>query len=70
VINQIVVENRKLLGVDVDTTLMYFQKKQEDDAQFFYAIEPDDKCAVNNIFRSTSELDVHIKSLEMLLSLT
>jgi hypothetical protein len=33
--NQIVAENRKLLGVDVDTTLMYFQKKQEDDAQRF-----------------------------------
>jgi hypothetical protein len=48
--NQIVAENRKLLGVDVDTTLMYFQKKQEDDAQFFYAIEPDDKGAVKNIF--------------------
>jgi hypothetical protein len=27
VINQIVAENQKLFGVDVDTTLMYFQKK-------------------------------------------
>jgi hypothetical protein len=28
--NQIAADNRKLLGVDVDTTLMYFQKKQEE----------------------------------------
>jgi zinc finger SWIM domain-containing protein 3 len=42
--NHIVAENRRLLGVDVDTTLMYFQKKQEDDAQFFYTIEPDHWC--------------------------
>jgi zinc finger SWIM domain-containing protein 3 len=48
--NHIVAENQRLLGVDVDTTLMYFQKKQEDDAQFFYTIEPDDKGAVKNIF--------------------
>jgi hypothetical protein len=27
--NQIASDNCKLLGVDVDTTLMYFQKKQE-----------------------------------------
>jgi len=48
--NHIAAENRKFLGVDVDTTLVYFQKKQEEDPQFFYAIEPDDAGFLKNIF--------------------
>jgi hypothetical protein len=48
--NQIAADNRKLLGVDVDTTLMYFQKKQEDDPQFFYDVEADENGVVKNIF--------------------
>lgn len=34
----------------MDTTLLYFQKKQEEDPEFFYAIEPDKNGAVKNIF--------------------
>jgi hypothetical protein len=31
-------------------TLVYFQKKQEEDSQFFYDIESDDDGFVKNIF--------------------
>lgn len=49
-INLISAENRKLIGVDVNTTLLYFKKKQEEDPEFFYAIEPDETGAAKNIF--------------------
>jgi hypothetical protein len=49
-INLIAAKNRKLIGVDVNTTLLYFKKKQEEDPKFFYAIEPDEIGAVKNIF--------------------
>jgi MULE transposase domain len=49
-INLIAAENRKLIGVDVNTTLLYFKKKQEEDPKFFYAIEPDEIGAVKNVF--------------------
>jgi hypothetical protein len=45
---------------------MYFQKKQEDDSQFFYSIESDDNGVVKNFFGLTGELDVPIKNLEIL----
>uniref|UniRef100_J3KXX0 SWIM-type domain-containing protein n=1 Tax=Oryza brachyantha TaxID=4533 RepID=J3KXX0_ORYBR len=48
--NEVSAENRSLLGVDVDTTLCYFQKKKEKDPEFFYAIDLDENGAVKNIF--------------------
>jgi MULE transposase domain len=36
--------------LDVETTLAYFQKKQEEDVEFFYAINTDDNGAVRAIF--------------------
>jgi zinc finger SWIM domain-containing protein 3 len=41
---------RKLMGIDVKTVLMHFQKKYEEDPQFFYAIEPDENGVVKNFF--------------------
>ncbi|XP_078174761.1 protein FAR1-RELATED SEQUENCE 5-like isoform X2 [Carex rostrata] len=47
--NQIVEENRRLVGIDVETTLAHFNKKQEEDSEFFFAIEPDSDGVVKNI---------------------
>jgi hypothetical protein len=41
---------RKLMGIDVKTVLMHFQKKYEEDPQFFYAIEPDENGVVKIFF--------------------
>ncbi|KAJ1685819.1 hypothetical protein LUZ63_017209 [Rhynchospora breviuscula] len=48
--NVIATDNRKLLGVDVDRTLLHFQKKQEVDEEFFYAIDADEDGFVRHIF--------------------
>jgi hypothetical protein len=48
--NQIATRNRKLIGVDVETTLAYFREKQEEDPEFFYAIDADDAGAVKHVF--------------------
>ncbi|KAJ1703888.1 hypothetical protein LUZ63_003667 [Rhynchospora breviuscula] len=40
--NKISQENRKLVGRDVETTLIYFRKKQEVDKDFFYEVDVDD----------------------------
>ncbi|XP_078177442.1 protein FAR1-RELATED SEQUENCE 5-like [Carex rostrata] len=42
-------ENRRLVGVDVETTLVYFRKKQEEDPEFFFAVETDDDGVAINI---------------------
>jgi hypothetical protein len=41
--NQIATQNRKIIGVDVENTLGYFIEKQEEDPEFFYAIDKDDQ---------------------------
>ena len=38
VINKIIKENMRFVGVDVEITLGYFNKKQEEDSEFFFAI--------------------------------
>ncbi|XP_078152790.1 protein FAR1-RELATED SEQUENCE 5-like isoform X2 [Carex rostrata] len=48
--NLIAGDNRKLIGIDVHTTLMYFQKRQEEDPEFFHSIEADEDGVVKNIF--------------------
>ncbi|XP_078165599.1 protein FAR1-RELATED SEQUENCE 7-like [Carex rostrata] len=47
--NQIVKENMRFAGVDVETTLGYFNKKQKDDPEFFFAIETEGNGVVQNI---------------------
>ncbi|KAJ4801230.1 Protein FAR1-RELATED SEQUENCE 5 [Rhynchospora pubera] len=48
--NVIALDNRGLIGVDVETALTYFRKKQEDDPEFFYAIEADEDGHMKHIF--------------------
>ncbi|KAJ4817786.1 Protein FAR1-RELATED SEQUENCE 5 [Rhynchospora pubera] len=48
--NKIAQENRKLVGRDVETTLIYFRKKQEVDKDFFYELDVDDDGVVRNLF--------------------
>ncbi|KAJ1698440.1 hypothetical protein LUZ63_006952 [Rhynchospora breviuscula] len=48
--NKISQENRKLVGRDVETTLIYFRKKQEVDKDFFYEVDVDDDGVVRNLF--------------------
>ncbi|KAJ1685706.1 hypothetical protein LUZ63_019481 [Rhynchospora breviuscula] len=48
--NRISQENRKLVGRDVETTLIYFRKKQEVDKDFFYEVDIDDDGVVRNLF--------------------
>ncbi|KAJ4757333.1 FAR1-related sequence 1 [Rhynchospora pubera] len=50
VTNVIAMDNRKLLGVDVDRTLLHFQKKKEVDSKFFYAVDADEDGFVKHIF--------------------
>jgi MULE transposase domain len=47
--NQIVTQNRKLIGVDVETTLTYFREKQGEDPELFYAIDADDAGVVKHV---------------------
>jgi MULE transposase domain len=49
--NQIATEKKKIIGLDVETTLAYFRKKkQEEDVEFFCAIDTDDNGAAQTIF--------------------
>ncbi|KAJ4764929.1 Protein FAR1-RELATED SEQUENCE 5 [Rhynchospora pubera] len=48
--NKIAQDNRKLVGRDVETTLIYFRKKQEVDKDFFYELDVDDDGVVRNLF--------------------
>jgi hypothetical protein len=36
--------------VDVETSLAYFQEKQEEDHEFFYTIDADDISAIKHVF--------------------
>lgn len=44
--NQIAAQNRNIIGVDVETALACFRKKQEEDVEFFYAIDADENGTV------------------------
>jgi MULE transposase domain len=49
--NQIATKKKKIIGLDVETTLAYFRKKkQEEDVEFFCAIDTDDNGAAQTIF--------------------
>ncbi|KAJ1691397.1 hypothetical protein LUZ63_015552 [Rhynchospora breviuscula] len=48
--NQIASENRRFVGVDVEATLVYFQKKKEEDSEFYYDVEIDEDGHLKNIF--------------------
>ncbi|KAJ4787968.1 FAR1-related sequence 5 [Rhynchospora pubera] len=48
--NVIGAENKKYLGVDIDSTLLHFQKKKEVDSEFFYAVDADEDGFVRHIF--------------------
>lgn len=52
-----------LVGIDVEITLSYFQKKQESDLKFFFSIEPDDDGVVKNQFCIDGRGDGHALSL-------
>ncbi|KAJ4799444.1 FAR1-related sequence 5 [Rhynchospora pubera] len=48
--NVIASENRRLVGIDVESSLVYFQKKKEEDAEFFYDVEIDKSGRLKNMF--------------------
>ncbi|KAJ3688749.1 hypothetical protein LUZ61_017913 [Rhynchospora tenuis] len=48
--NEVAIQNRSLIGVDVESTLVYFQKKKEEDSEFFYAVEIDENGRLKNFF--------------------
>ncbi|KAJ4811762.1 Protein FAR1-RELATED SEQUENCE 5 [Rhynchospora pubera] len=48
--NVIASENRRMVGIDVESSLVYFQKKKEEDAEFFYDVEIDESGRLKNIF--------------------
>ncbi|KAJ1696797.1 hypothetical protein LUZ63_005309 [Rhynchospora breviuscula] len=48
--NVIATDNKKLIGVDIDRTLLFFQRKQADDPEFFYSIDADEDGFVKHIF--------------------
>ncbi|KAJ1698795.1 hypothetical protein LUZ63_007307 [Rhynchospora breviuscula] len=48
--NEIAYQKYKILGVDVDSTSVYFQKKQEDDPEFFCAVDVDKSGRLKNLF--------------------
>ncbi|KAJ3707987.1 hypothetical protein LUZ61_011692 [Rhynchospora tenuis] len=48
--NVIASYNRELVGMDVETSLVYFQKKREEDPEFFYDVEVDEDGRLKNIF--------------------
>ena len=43
-------EGRKYFGVDIDTTLLHFQKKKEEDPEFFWDVQPDGNGSIKTIF--------------------
>jgi FAR1 DNA-binding domain len=47
--NEIATHNKQIIGVDVETTLVYFQMKQKEDPLFFYAIDRDESGAARHI---------------------
>ncbi|KAJ4819268.1 Protein FAR1-RELATED SEQUENCE 5 [Rhynchospora pubera] len=48
--NVIATDNKKLIGVNIDRTLLFFQRKQADDPEFFYSIDADEDGFVKHIF--------------------
>ncbi|KAJ1688548.1 hypothetical protein LUZ63_019938 [Rhynchospora breviuscula] len=48
--NVIGAENKKYLGVDIDSTLLHFQRKKEVDSEFFYAVDADEDGFLKHIF--------------------
>ncbi|KAJ3691223.1 hypothetical protein LUZ61_020387 [Rhynchospora tenuis] len=48
--NVIASENQRLVGMDVESSLVYFQKKKEEDAEFFYDVEVDESGRLKNMF--------------------
>ncbi|KAJ1698109.1 hypothetical protein LUZ63_006621 [Rhynchospora breviuscula] len=48
--NVIASYNREFVGIDVESTLVYFQKKKEEDLEFFYDAEVDEDGRLKNIF--------------------
>ncbi|KAJ3685265.1 hypothetical protein LUZ61_014429 [Rhynchospora tenuis] len=48
--NLIARDNAKLIGRDVETTLIYFRKKKEEDPEFFYAVDADEDGFLKHIF--------------------
>ncbi|KAJ3688529.1 hypothetical protein LUZ61_017693 [Rhynchospora tenuis] len=50
VTNVITSENQQLVDKNVETTLVYFQKKQEEDLEFFYEVEVDEGGQLKNLF--------------------
>ncbi|KAJ3707797.1 hypothetical protein LUZ61_011502 [Rhynchospora tenuis] len=50
VTNVITSENQQLVDKNVEATLVYFQKKQEEDPEFFYEVEVDEGGQLKNLF--------------------
>ncbi|KAJ4760838.1 Protein FAR1-RELATED SEQUENCE 5 [Rhynchospora pubera] len=50
VANVITVENQQLVDKNVEATLVYFQKKQQEDPEFFYDVEVDEGGQLKNLF--------------------
>ncbi|XP_020098476.1 protein FAR1-RELATED SEQUENCE 5-like isoform X2 [Ananas comosus] len=48
--NQVSESNRRLIGVDVSTTINYFRELQARDSLFFYALEVDEQSMARNLF--------------------
>ncbi|KAJ4773395.1 FAR1-related sequence 5 [Rhynchospora pubera] len=48
--NLIAMDNRKILGWDIETTLMHFQRKKDEDPEFFYALEADEDGCMKHLF--------------------
>ncbi|XP_078158070.1 protein FAR1-RELATED SEQUENCE 5-like [Carex rostrata] len=48
--NQIGKAKKKLVGVDANALIDYFRRRQQDDPDFLFDIEPDEDKAVRNIF--------------------
>ncbi|KAJ1703204.1 hypothetical protein LUZ63_002983 [Rhynchospora breviuscula] len=50
VTNVITSENQQLVDKNVEATIVYFQKKQEEDPEFFYDVEVDEGGQLKNLF--------------------
>lgn len=48
--NEIASARQKLIGMDVESTLVYFHKKQEEDPEFFCEVKVDDNGHLKNLF--------------------
>jgi hypothetical protein len=48
--NQIAMQNRRIIGHDVETTLAYFQRRQQEDPKFFYTIDTNENGIMQHIF--------------------